>query len=65
MKGKFSNQVSVRQIDALHVNVKDLLVVSIPKKKRCDKYLFQFVRSQLINMALWWELHKWFQKYNA
>ena len=66
MKGKFSNQVSVRQIDALHVNVKDLLVASIPKKKkRCDKYLFQFVHSQLINMALWWELHKWFQKYNA
>lgn len=53
MKGKFSNQVSVRQIDALHVNVKDLLVASIPKKKkRCDKYLFQFVHSQLINMAL-------------
>lgn len=52
MKGKFSNQVSVRQIDALHINVKDLLVESIPKKKRYDKYLFQFVRSQLINMAL-------------
>ena len=36
MKGKFSNQVSVRQIDALHVNVKDLLVASIPKKKKKD-----------------------------